>query len=116
MCDSTGIIYEGREQGMNPVKESIAKFNKSIWFNRIFKRCDGRVGYIHRCFCSEFTYKRIGSIDESDPIIFALANPTPEIPYDLAKEWGVRVVATGRSDNPNQVNNVLAFPGFSEVP
>ena len=48
----------------------------------------------------------------NDPIIFALANPNPEIAYDLAKEWGVKVIATGRSDHPNQVNNVLAFPGI----
>lgn len=48
----------------------------------------------------------------NDSIIFALANPTPEVSYELAKEWGVRVIATGRSDYPNQVNNVLAFPGI----
>ena len=47
-----------------------------------------------------------------DPIVFALANPDPEITPDKAKEYGVRVIATGRSDYPNQVNNVLAFPGI----
>ena len=49
-----------------------------------------------------------------DPIIFALANPTPEIAPELAKEAGARIVATGRSDYPNQINNVLAFPGVFE--
>lgn len=47
-----------------------------------------------------------------DPIVFALANPNPEITYEHAMEWGVRVIATGRSDYPNQVNNMLAFPGI----
>lgn len=48
----------------------------------------------------------------SDPIVFALANPNPEITYENAIKWGVRVIATGRSDYPNQVNNMLAFPGI----
>ena len=48
----------------------------------------------------------------TDPIVFALANPNPEITYDNAKKWGVRIIGTGRSDYPNQINNVLAFPGI----
>jgi len=48
----------------------------------------------------------------SDPIVFALANPNPEITYDNAKKWGVKIIGTGRSDYPNQINNVLAFPGI----
>lgn len=51
-----------------------------------------------------------------EPIVFALANPTPEIAPELARQAGVRIIATGRSDYPNQINNVLAFPGFSGGP
>jgi malate dehydrogenase (oxaloacetate-decarboxylating) len=112
MCDSTGIIYKGRESGMNPAKENVANLTNP--FNLTGSLKDAMSGadvFIGVSVANLFTKDLVDAMNH-DPIIFALANPTPEIAYDLAKEWGVRVVATGRSDYPNQVNNVLAFPGI----
>lgn len=112
MCDSTGIIYEGREEGMNSVKESIARTTNPLGLEGTLKDAmEGADIFIGVSVANLLTKDMIDSMNY-DPIIFALANPNPEIAYDLAKEWGVRVIATGRSDNPNQVNNVLAFPGI----
>lgn len=112
MCDSTGIIYEGREQGMNPVKQSIANLTNPLGLTGSLKDAmDGSDIFIGVSVANLLTKELVQSMN-TDPIIFALANPTPEVSYELAKEWGVRVVATGRSDYPNQVNNVLAFPGI----
>lgn len=112
MCDSTGIIYEGREQGMNPVKEAIASSTNPLGLKGTLKDAmDGADVFIGVSVANILTRELIDAMN-SNPIVFALANPTPEIAYDLAKEWGVKVIATGRSDNPNQVNNVLAFPGI----
>lgn len=112
MCDSTGIIYKGRENGMNPVKENVASLtNPSNLTGSLKGAMTGSDVFIGVSVANLIT-KDLVDVMNHDPIIFALANPTPEIAYDLAKEWGVRVVATGRSDNPNQVNNVLAFPGI----
>ncbi|MFB5086661.1 NAD-dependent malic enzyme [Psychrobacillus sp. PGGUH221] len=112
MCDSTGIIYEGREQGMNPVKEAIASTTNPLGLKGTLKDAmDGADVFIGVSVANILTRELIDAMN-SNPIVFALANPTPEIAYDLAKEWGVKVIATGRSDNPNQVNNVLAFPGI----
>lgn len=112
MCDSTGIIYEGRVEGMNPVKESIASTTNPFGLKGTLKDAmeDADV-FIGVSVANLLTKELIDSMN-TDPIIFALANPNPEVAYDLAKEWGVRVIATGRSDHPNQVNNVLAFPGI----
>jgi malate dehydrogenase (oxaloacetate-decarboxylating) len=112
MCDSTGIIYEGREEGMNSIKESIASITNPLGIKGSLK--DAMVGadiFIGVSVANLLT-KEIIDVMNVDSIVFALANPTPEIAYNLAKEWGVRVIATGRSDHPNQVNNVLAFPGI----
>ena len=112
MCDSTGIIYKGRENGMNPVKENVASLtNPSNLTGSLKDAMTGSDVFIGVSVANLITKDLVDAMNH-DPIIFALANPTPEIAYDLAKEWGVRVVATGRSDNPNQVNNVLAFPGI----
>ncbi|WP_313893210.1 malic enzyme-like NAD(P)-binding protein [Psychrobacillus sp.] len=112
MCDSTGIIYEGREEGMNSVKETIANVTNPYGLKGALKEAmEGADIFIGVSVANLLTKDLIDSMNY-DPIVFALANPTPEISYDLAKEWGVRVVATGRSDFPNQVNNVLAFPGI----
>ena len=112
MCDSTGIIYTGRENGMNPVKENVASLtNPSNLTGSLKDAMTGSDVFIGVSVANLITKDLVDAMNH-DPIIFALANPTPEIAYDLAKEWGVRVVATGRSDNPNQVNNVLAFPGI----
>lgn len=112
MCDSTGIIYEGREQGMNPVKEAIASTTNPLGLKGTLKDAmDSADVFIGVSVANILTRELIDAMNPN-PIVFALANPTPEIAYDLAKEWGVKVIATGRSDNPNQVNNVLAFPGI----
>ncbi|TQR14172.1 NAD(P)-dependent malic enzyme [Psychrobacillus soli] len=112
MCDSTGIIYEGREEGMNSVKESIASTTNPFGLKGTLQDAmEGADVFIGVSIANLLTRDMIDSMN-SDPIIFALANPNPEVAYNLAKEWGVRVIATGRSDHPNQVNNVLAFPGI----
>ncbi|MEI4771677.1 malic enzyme-like NAD(P)-binding protein [Psychrobacillus sp. FJAT-51614] len=112
MCDSTGIIYEGREEGMNPVKQAIASSTNPLGLKGTLKDAmDSADIFIGVSVANLLTRELIDAMNP-DPIVFALANPTPEIAYDLAKEWGVKVIATGRSDNPNQVNNILAFPGI----
>lgn len=112
MCDSTGIIYEGREQGMNPIKQSIASLTNPLGLTGSLKDAmEGSDIFIGVSVANLLTKDLVLSMN-TDSIIFALANPNPEISYEIAKEWGVRVVATGRSDYPNQVNNVLAFPGI----
>ncbi|WP_391206459.1 NADP-dependent malic enzyme [Psychrobacillus sp. L4] len=112
MCDSTGIIYEGRKEGMNPIKEAIASTTNPLGLKGSLKDAmDEADVFIGVSVANLLTREMIDAMN-ADPIIFALANPNPEIAYDLAKEWGVRVIATGRSDHPNQVNNVLAFPGI----
>ncbi|WP_342599715.1 malic enzyme-like NAD(P)-binding protein [Psychrobacillus sp. FSL H8-0483] len=112
MCDSTGIIYKGREKGMNSVKDSIASTTNPLGLKGTLKDAmDGADIFIGVSVANLLTKDMIDAMNE-DPIVFALANPTPEIAYELAKEWGIKVIATGRSDYPNQVNNVLAFPGI----
>lgn len=112
MCDSTGIIYEGREEGMNSVKESIASTSNPFDLKgNLQDAMEGADVFIGVSVANLLTKDMIDSMN-NDPIIFALANPNPEVAYNLAKEWGVKVIATGRSDHPNQVNNVLAFPGI----
>jgi len=112
MCDSTGIIYSGREKGMNPIKENIAHLTNP--FNLQGGLEEALVGtdvFIGVSKANLLTKAHIESMNH-DPIVFALANPNPEITYENAKNWGVRIIGTGRSDYPNQVNNVLAFPGI----
>ncbi len=112
MCDSRGAIYEGREEGMNEVKAEVAKFT-----NR--DRLDGDLSYVIQdadvfigvSVAGALTEEMVASM-KKDPIIFAMANPDPEIMPNVAKAAGAKVVGTGRSDFPNQVNNVLAFPGL----
>ncbi|MCO0600099.1 NAD-dependent malic enzyme [Peribacillus butanolivorans] len=112
LCDTKGIIYEGRSVGMNPIKEEIARM-----INREQKQgtlADALVGadvFIGVSAAGAVTKEMIKSMND-DPIIFAMANPVPEIMPEEAKEAGAFVIGTGRSDFPNQVNNVLAFPGI----
>ena len=112
MCDSRGAIYEGRPEGMNKVKDEIALFtnkdNVSGNLVDVIKDADVFIGV---SVTNAVTKEMVQSMN-ADPIIFAIANPTPEIMPDLAKEAGAKVIGTGRSDYPNQVNNVLAFPGI----
>ncbi|SOC37541.1 NAD(P)-dependent malic enzyme [Ureibacillus acetophenoni] len=112
MCDSSGVIYSGRPNGMNPIKEQIAKLTNEN--NIQGKLDDALVGadvFIGVSVANLLSQSHIQSMNQ-DPIVFALANPNPEITFENAKEWGVRIIGTGRSDYPNQVNNMLAFPGI----
>lgn len=112
MCDTTGIIYEGRPEGMNPIKESIAHLtNPEKLTGGLDDALKGADVFIGVSVANLLTEQHIQSMN-ADPIVFALANPNPEITYDHAKKWGVRIMGTGRSDYPNQINNVLAFPGI----
>lgn len=112
MCDRTGAIYEGREAGMNPVKEKMAKVTnpqkRQGKLEDIIVGADIFIGVSSPGVLSTEMVKTMAK----DAIIFACANPTPEIFPDEAKAGGAAVVATGRSDFPNQINNVLAFPGI----
>lgn len=112
MCDSTGIIYKDRETGMNKEKLEIATItnpkNETGSLNDALVDADIFIGV---SIANILTKSLIEQMNV-EPIIFALANPEPEIHPNKAKEYGVRVIGTGRSDFPNQVNNVLAFPGI----
>jgi len=112
MCDTKGAIYEGRPEGMNAVKLEVAKFtnrdNQSGSLQDVIAGADVFIGVSAENALSSDMVK----IMNRDPIIFAMANPNPEIQPDIAKAAGAAVVGTGRSDFPNQVNNVLAFPGI----
>ncbi|MBQ1895533.1 MAG: NAD-dependent malic enzyme [Clostridia bacterium] len=111
MTDRTGAIYEGRE-GLNPIKEEMAKItnrNKEKGtLAEVIKDADVVIGVSAPGTLTQDMVRTMAK----DPIIFACANPTPEIFPDEAKAAGAAVVSTGRSDYPNQVNNVLAFPGI----
>ena len=112
MCDSKGAIYSGRLYGMNDTKDYVAK-----WTNKdkvegsleeVIKEADVFIGVSVADILTQDMVKTMAT----DPIIFAMANPNPEIQPDDAKAAGAKVVGTGRSDFPNQINNVLAFPGI----
>lgn len=112
MCDSRGAIYEGRTYGMNDTKEYVAK-----WTNR--DKTDGKLEDVIEdadvfigVSVADLLSKEMVESMAKDPIIFAMANPNPEINPDDAKAAGAKVIGTGRSDFPNQINNVLAFPGI----
>lgn len=112
LCDRTGAIYRGRQEGMNPIKEKIAEVTN----------LNSKKGSLKEVICGADVFIGVSAPDvltgemvasmSKDAIIFACANPTPEIYPEKAVEAGARVVATGRSDYPNQINNVLAFPGI----
>ncbi len=111
LCDRKGAIYEGRE-GLNKEKEEMAKItnrnHEAGTLEEVLKGADVFIG-VSAPGC--VTQDMVRSMNEN-PILFPMANPTPEIMPDLAKEAGAAVVGTGRSDFPNQINNVLAFPGI----
>jgi malate dehydrogenase (oxaloacetate-decarboxylating)(NADP+) len=107
MCDSKGVIYKGREEGMNPYKEVYAQDTKMRTLAEAIKGADVFMGVSKGNVVSK---EMVASMNER-PIIFAMANPYPEITYEDATS--VRddlIMGTGRSDYPNQVNNVLGFP------
>ncbi|MFZ3590710.1 NAD(P)-dependent malic enzyme [Bacillus sp. DJP31] len=112
MCDSKGAIYEGRPFGMNSVKQDIATYtNRKKIEGNLVDVMKGADVFIGVSVEGALTKEMIREMNQ-DPIIFAMANPNPEIMPEEAKEAGARVIGTGRSDFPNQVNNVLAFPGI----
>ncbi|MCY8234264.1 NAD(P)-dependent malic enzyme [Priestia endophytica] len=112
MCDSKGAIFEGRSYGMNDVKKEVASYTNRDRVEGdladVIREADVFIGVSVE---GALTKEMVRTMN-TDPIIFAMANPTPEIMPEDAKEAGARVIGTGRSDFPNQVNNVLAFPGI----
>ena len=111
MCDRKGAIYKGRE-GLNWIKEEMAEAtNLDKVEGTLADAIKGADVFIGVSAPGTVTKEMVASMNE-DAIIFACANPTPEIFPEDAKAAGARVVATGRSDFPNQINNVLAFPGI----
>lgn len=112
MCDTKGAIYEGRPYGMNPIKEKIAQMtNHDKVKGKLADAMRGADVFVGVSVEGAVTQEMVRSMN-AHPVIFAMANPVPEIMPHLAKESGALVVGTGRSDFPNQVNNVLAFPGI----
>ena len=112
LCDTTGIIYEGRPSGMNSFKVEMARMtNKKQKQGSLADALVGADVFVGVSAPGVVTKEMVCSMNP-DSIIFALANPEPEIMPEEAKEAGALVIGTGRSDFPNQVNNVLAFPGI----
>ena len=110
MCDSMGAIFKGRN-GLNKYKEEIAeRTNKEGIAGSLADALAGADVFVGVSVANLVTPQMVRKMGE-DPIIFAMANPVPEIMPEKAREGGARVVATGRSDLPNQVNNLLGFPG-----
>lgn len=107
MCDSKGVIYKGREAGMNVYKEEFANDTKARTLADAMDGADAFMGVSAKGVLSQAMVKTMAS----EPIIFAMANPDPEImPNEVHEVRDDAIVATGRSDFPNQVNNVLGFP------
>lgn len=112
MCDTKGIIYTGRKEGMNPIKEQVAHLTNPYQLRgNLDEALIGADVFIGVSAANILTQTHIESM-ASDSIVFALANPDPEITPENAKKWGVRIIGTGRSDHANQINNMLAFPGI----
>ena len=112
LCDRMGAIYEGRQEDMNPYKDDIAKItnpqHEKGQLADVIKDADVFIGV---SIADAVTQDMVRSM-KKDPIVMGMANPTPEIMPDAAYAAGARIVCTGRSDYPNQVNNLLAFPGI----
>ena len=112
LCDRNGAIYEGREKGMNPVKEEMSRVtNREKRAGSLADVLKGADVFIGVSAPGAVTTEMVRTMNR-DAVLFACANPTPEIFPDDAKAGGAAVVSTGRSDFPNQINNVLAFPGI----
>ncbi|WP_370866861.1 NADP-dependent malic enzyme [Flavonifractor sp. DFI.6.63] len=112
LCDRSGAIYAGREKGMNAVKEEMARVtNLQKRAGSLAEVLAGADVFIGVSAPGAVTTEMVQTMNR-DAILFACANPTPEIFPDEAKAGGAKVMATGRSDFPNQINNVLAFPGI----
>ncbi len=112
VCDSKGIIYEGRKEGMNSEKEYVALWSNTANLTGSLEEAVVNADIFIGVSASNVLTEKMISTMNVDPIIFALANPDPEVTYENALAWGAKVIATGRSDYPNQINNMLAFPGI----
>ena len=111
VCDRKGAIYEGRE-GLNPYKEKVATYtNRNHEAGSLADVLKGADAFLGVSKPGLVTPEMVATMNK-DAIIFAMANPVPEIMPDEAKAGGAAVIATGRSDFPNQINNVLVFPGI----
>lgn len=111
LCDTKGAIYEGRDN-LNPIKAEMAAIsNRSMKKGSLADVIKGADVFIGVSAPGVLTKEMVATMAK-DPIVFAMANPVPEIMPDEAKAAGVAVMATGRSDFPNQINNMLAFPGI----
>ena len=111
LCDRKGVIYEGRTEGMNAIKDEMALVtNRGMVKGTLADALVDADVFIGVSAPKMVTTEMVASMAK-DAIVFACANPTPEIFPDEAKAGGAAVIATGRSDFPNQINNVLAFPG-----
>ena len=112
LCDRKGAIYEGRPEGMNSIKDEMAKVtNLAKKSGSLAEMLVGADVFIGVSAPGAVTTEMVKTMNK-DAVVFACANPTPEIFPDDAKAGGAKVVSTGRSDFPNQINNVLAFPGI----
>ena len=112
LCDTTGAVYEGRNENMNPYKDALAKVsNRQKEKGTLAQIIKGKDIFIGVSAPGSLTQDMIKSMSKG-PVIMAMANPVPEILPDEAIAAGARIVCTGRSDFPNQVNNLLAFPGI----
>ncbi len=112
LCDKSGIICEGRTDGMNPYMVEMSKLTNRE--HRTGKLADALLGadaFLGFSAPNLVTADMVSTMNR-DAIVFACANPTPEIFPEEAKKGGAKVISTGRSDYPNQINNVLAFPGI----
>ena len=111
LCDRQGAIYKGREN-LNAIKEEMAEITnlecRKGTLEEVIKGADVFIGVSAPGCLTEEMVKSMAP----NPILFPMANPTPEIMPDLAKKAGAAIIGTGRSDFPNQINNVLAFPGI----
>ena len=111
LCDTKGTVYQGRDN-LNPAKEEISKVtNKTNIKGQLKDALKGADVFIGLSAPGIVTKEMIRSMNK-DPIVYAMSNPVPEIMPDEALKGGAKIIATGRSDFPNQINNVLAFPGI----
>ncbi|MBL8238302.1 MAG: NADP-dependent malic enzyme [Bryobacterales bacterium] len=109
MCDSKGVLYEGRQEGMNPYKAMFARRTEARTLTEAMRDSDVFVGLSSANCVTPLMLKGMAA----NPLVLALSNPDPEIPYpDAVEARPDAIVATGRSDYPNQVNNVLGFPAI----
>ena len=112
LCDTAGAIYKGRPNNTNPFKEIIAnETNKNLEKGKLADVIKGADVVIGLSGPNSISKENIKAMNPK-PVVFALANPTPEIYPKDAHEAGAFIVATGRSDFPNQINNSVAFPGL----